>query len=162
MAARVSATITLGGTLSAAAFDTLADVIAGERLSVEWDGEPFEPHHREPDAPLRLFAHEVAGGQFDELETWCIANNLPFARWSGGYAGQWGPERVVFTGADAPRSFAVTEDDVVMIDLGTIERLGSIEAVRAHFAAADSAIPPLVVEDETGSAAASEEARYGE
>ncbi|ATY34932.1 hypothetical protein [Sphingomonas psychrotolerans] len=146
MADRVSASIILGGTLSASDFEALCEVISAEGLSVEWDGEPFAPDHLVPGEALNLFAHEVAGGQFDELEAWCVAHDLPFVRWCGSYSGQWGPERVVFTGAGAPKSYAVSEDDVAMIDLETIERLGPIEAVLAHFAAANFTVPPLVVD----------------
>jgi hypothetical protein len=144
MADRVSASVTIGGTLSAPHLEALCAMISTEGLSVEWDGEPFAPDHLVPGKALSLFAHEVAGGQFDGLEAWCVAHELPFVRWCGSYPGQWGPERVVFTGAGAPKSYAVSEDDVAMIDLETVERLGSIEAVLAHFAAANFTVPPLV------------------
>ncbi|WP_176400293.1 hypothetical protein [Sphingobium sp. Z007] len=146
MADRVSASIVIGGSLTAFAFEELCDVVSSEGLAIEWDGEPFAAHHYVPGDPLSLFAHEVAGGQFDELEIWCVANALPFVRWCGSYSGQWGPERVVFSGTGAPRSFAVSEDDVAMIDRETIERLGSLEAALAYFEAADFVVPPLVVE----------------
>lgn len=94
-------------------------------------------------------AHEVAWGRFEELEAFCVANALPFARWSGAYAGQWGAERTVFTGSGEPHGYAADEDDYILIGRCTVERLGSIEAVIAHFDAADFAIPPLAaVSDE--------------
>jgi len=145
MADRVSASIIVGGTVDADEFNELADVIASEGLAMEWDGEPFEPHHHIAGEPLRLFAHEVAGGSFDDLESWCLSHQLPFVRWCGGYSGQWGPERVVATGDGSSRSFAVTEDDEVVISRSTVEALGSMEAVAAHFDAAEFAVPPLVV-----------------
>ncbi len=46
MADRVSASIELGGVLSALNYQELCEVIAGEGLATEWDGEPFEPNHR--------------------------------------------------------------------------------------------------------------------
>lgn len=67
---------------------------------------------------------------------------MPFARWSGAYGGEWGAERVVFTGEDEPISYVADEEDRVMIDRDTVERLGSIEAMRAQFAAADFVVPP--------------------
>lgn len=145
MADRVSASIIVGGTVDADQFDELADVIAGECLAVEWDGEPFAPHHHVAGEPLRLFAHEVAGGTFDDLEQWCLSRGLPFVRWSGGYSGQWGPERVVSTGAGVTTSYAVTEDDEVVVSRSTVEALGSIEAITGHFDAADFTVPPLNV-----------------
>src|SRR5436305_76363 len=78
MADRVSASIIVGGTLNAAEFDELVDIIASERLAIEWDGEPFEAHHHVAGEPLSLFAHEVAGGSFDDLESWCLSHRLPF------------------------------------------------------------------------------------
>lgn len=145
MADRVSASIVLGGTISTAAFAELAKIIERESLSTEWDGEPFQPGDITPGQPLSLHAHEVAWGRFEALESWCVANAMPFTRWSGAYAGQWGAERVVFIGAGEPASFAADEDDYVLIGRDTAERLGSIEAIRAHFDAADSVVPPLVI-----------------
>lgn len=147
MADRVSASISVGGTVDADEFEELTAVIASEGLAVEWDGEPFGPHHHVAGEPLRLFAHEVAGGSFDDLENWCRSHRLPFVRWCGGYSGQWGPERVVATGDGSSKSYAVTEDDEVVISRSTLEALGSIEAVVAHFDAADFAVPPLIVRD---------------
>lgn len=145
MADRVSASIIVGGTLNAAEFDELVDIVASERLAIEWDGEPFEAHHHVAGEPLSLFAHEVAGGSFDDLESWCLSHRLPFVRWCGGYSGQWGPERVVSTGDERITSYAVTEDDEVVISRSKIEMLGSFEAVLAHFDTAEFTVPPLVV-----------------
>ena len=145
MADRVSASITIGGTLDAAGFEELTEIVAAEGLAIEWDGEPFEPHHRVAGEPLRLFAHEVAGGSFDDLEAWCLAQQLPFVRWCGGYSGQWGPERVVAAGDGTAISYPVTEDDEVVIGRAQIEALGSLDAVLAHFQAAGFSVPPLVV-----------------
>jgi hypothetical protein len=124
MADRVSASITIGGTLDAAGFDDLAEIIASEGLAI---------------------AHEVAGGSFDDLEAWCLAQQLPFVRWCGGYSGQWGPERVVAVGDGTAISYTATEDDEVVTGRAQIEALGSFEAVLAHFDAAEFSVPPLVV-----------------
>ena len=146
MADRVSASITIGGVLTPAAYADLAKIIADEGLSIEWDGEPFDPAHRTEGAPLQLFAHEVAGGSFDALESWCVLNGIAFARWCCGYGGEWRPERVVYTGGGAPRSFDADENDRIQIDRGDVERLGSVAALLAHFDAADFPIPPLVID----------------
>ena len=146
MADRVSASIEIGGTLTSPANLELAEIIADEGLSIEWDGECFEPAHRTPGEPLRLFAHEVPWGRFDSLEAWCVAHAIPFSRWSGAYGGEWGAERVVFTGAGEPTSYAADEDDHVVIHRQTIERLDSFDAVIAHFDAADAQVPPLIVD----------------
>ena len=152
MADRVSASIVVGGTITASDYAELAEIIADEGLSIEWDGERVEPTHRTVGEALSLYAHEVAWGRFETLEAWCVDKKLPFARWSGAYGGEWGAERVVFTGAGKPTSYAADEDDRVVIDRGTVEQLGSIEAITAYFDAADCAVPPLVVEGDAGDA----------
>ena len=149
MADRVSASITLGGTVSPTAYAELADVIAAEDLSTEWGGDPFQPDQRIEGEPLRLVAHEVAWGRFEELEAWCVEHRIPFARWSGAYGGEWGAERVVFTGDGEPKSYAADENDRVMIDRDTAKQLASIEAIRAHFDAAEFEVPPPVVEGDS-------------
>lgn len=157
MAERVSASIVIGGSVTMSAYTDLCTLIADEALSIEWDGELFEPHHRSAGAPLRLYAHEVAWGRFERLEAWCVENNLAFARWSGGYGGSWGPERVVFTGFGAPTSYIADEEDRILIDRATLEALGSLEAVIVHFDAAEAAIPALAIVDDVeppGSSAA--------
>ena len=147
MADRVSASIVLGGAITPAAFAQLAALAELEGLSTECDGEPFQPDHLTPDQPLSLCAHEVAWRRFEALESWCVANAVPFARWSGAYAGQWGAERLVFSGDGEPAAFAADEDDCVLIGRDTAERLGSIEAIRAHFDAADFVVPTLIIRD---------------
>lgn len=149
MADRVSASIVVGGTITAADYVELAEIIADEGLSIEWDGERFEPMHRTVGESLSLYADEVAWGCFETLEAWCVEKKLPFSRWAGGYGGEWTAERVVFTGEGEPTSFTADEDDRIMVDRFTVEKLGSIEAIIAYFDAADCAIPPLVVEDDT-------------
>lgn len=90
-------------------------------------------------------AHEVAWGHFRELEAFCVKHNLAYARWSGGYSGQWGAERLVFTGSGEPQSYAADEDDYILMGRCTAERLGSFPAIIAHFDAAEFVIPPLEI-----------------
>lgn len=72
-----------------------------------------------------------------------MTHQLAFVRWSGAYAGQWGAERVVYCAAGEPATYAADEEDVIQVGRETIERLGSLEAVRAYFDAADYAVPPI-------------------
>ena len=147
MADRVSASIALGGSITAAQLEALTQLIADEGLSTEWDGEPFGPSQITPCEPLQLYAHEVAWGMFEELEAWCREHRVPYVRWSGGYGSEWGAERVVFDGAGEPRSYDADENDRIFVDRATVERLGSVEAILAHFDAAEFTLPPLIVED---------------
>lgn len=145
MADRVSISITIGGQVSLDGFAELAGIIADEGLSTEWDGPEFEPCHRKVGEALCLFAHEVAWGRVDSLETWCAEHSLPFVRWSGGYPSQWGPERIVFRGEGAVHSYMVDENDQVVIDRHIVTQRGSIEAILAYFDEADFTVPALVV-----------------
>ena len=145
MADRVSATITIGGDVPRDLLLDLSAIINEEGLSTEWDGEDFTLSQLPEDGPLTLMAHEVAWGRFEGLEAFCVTNGLPFTRWSGSYPGQWGAERVVFAGTGEPASYAADEEDSVMIGRATVEQLGSIDLIRAHFDAADFAMPPLRV-----------------
>ncbi|MWC45632.1 hypothetical protein [Sphingomonas carotinifaciens] len=67
-------------------------------------------------------------------------------RSSGSCAGQWGAERVVYTGSGEPMRYPCCEDDYVMIGRDHVERLGTIDAVLAYFEAADFEVPPLDIE----------------
>jgi hypothetical protein len=148
MADRVSISITIGGRVSADTYALLAEIVAAEDLSTEWDGPAFEPGHREIGEALSLFAHEVAWGRVEPLESFCAEHGLPFARWSGGYPGEWSAERIVFRGEGEPHSYMVDENDRVMIDRHLVADRGSIDAILAYFEEAEFEVPPLIVEDD--------------
>ena len=143
----------VGRTLTEPHYVELARIIAAEGLSIECGGDQFEPEHRTVGESLSLYAHEVAWGRFEELEAWCVEKKLAFSRWSGSYGGEWTAERVVFTGDGDPQSYIADEDDRIVIDRGTVERLGSIAAILAYFDAADIASPPLTVQGRPAGAA---------
>ncbi len=127
MADRVSTSIIIGGPITAALLPDFIAVVAGEGLSTEWDGPSFTEQDLPTDEPVSLMAHEVAWGRFEELEAFCQANALPFERWSAG------------------------EEDRILLDRATIDRLGTVEAIRDHFAAADFTVPAFrVIPNEAG------------
>lgn len=144
MVDRVSACITIGGILSPDHCPELLGLIADEDLSLDWDGAPFDVTQLVGGVPLTLMDHEVALGQFIPLEDFCVAQGLPFQRWSGGCA-SWGPQRAVFDGTGCVNYLTLNDGGVVLIDRQTIESLGSIEAVFAWFDAADRPVPALVI-----------------
>lgn len=146
MADRVSASIVIGGGLSADAYATLLGVIASEGVSAGWDEGPFEAACRVAGQPLRLCAHEVAWGRFQTLENWLLEAGLPFVRWAGGCAGSFGAERVIATGDGLLSTFAVDDDDEVILNRAMIEQLGSMEAISAYFTEADFVVPAFHVE----------------
>ena len=135
MSARVSLFIRLGGDLLAC--------IQNEGLARDYDADAFTADDIPSDAPLSLYAHEVAWGRVDLLEGFCASHGLSYVRWSGGCAAQFGPERAVFNGAGEVRLFAADEDDRLVIDIDRVERLGSYEAIMAYFAAGDMSVLPL-------------------
>lgn len=143
MADRVSVSITIGGDLAAWLRDAFIETITDEGLFTEWDGPTFDAGQFVQGEPLRLCAHDVAWGRLDDLEGFCLVHHLPFVRWSGGYGGSFGPERVVFTGCGDLRRFAADEEDTVLVCRATVDRLGSYAAILAHFHAADFVVPPL-------------------
>ena len=143
MADRVSVSITIGGDLAASERDRFVAIIADEGLSVEWDGPAFDASQLPDDAALTPCAHEVAWGRLDDLEAFCVEQQLPFARWSGGCPGSFDSERTVFTGGGEPHSHDANEDDDVVIGRHTAEALGTYAAIIANFDAADFVVPPL-------------------
>ena len=123
MSDRVSVSIAIGGTLAADLRDTFIATIADHGLSIEWDGAAFDASQLPANDALRLYAHDVAWGQLDALEAFCVAQGLAFTRWSGSYPGQFGSEIAVFTGDGAVRLFAADEEETVVIGRATAERL---------------------------------------
>ena len=134
MADRVSLSIAIGGLLAAALVDDFVDLLRSEDLSTEWGGDPFERDQFPADGPLRLYAHGVRNGEIPDVEDFCCANDLPFARWSGGAPGAFGPEIVVWTGDGPRRSFRADEDEHVVLGEEEARELGSFEAISGYFA----------------------------
>ncbi|HMO74390.1 MAG TPA: hypothetical protein PKD99_01840 [Sphingopyxis sp.] len=153
MSDRVSASITIGGTLPADLLGQFARIVRHEGLSTDWDGPPFELSDISEGEPLRLMAHQVPWGHFGKLEAFCVANAIPFVRWCASCPGQWGPERVVFTGIGQPQGYDLDEAGNLVVSAEVIDRLGIEEAIADHHAGADFDVPPLrlaVREKETG------------
>jgi hypothetical protein len=155
MADRCSASITIGGTLGAVHLPTLLTLIEREGLTIDYDDGTFDPGDLVSGEPLTLCAHEVSWGSFKELEPFCRAHQLAYSRWNGACAGVWGCGRSVYRGIAEPRDGgdAVDEYDVsegdILIGEQLARKLGTFDAVLAHFAAADFQVPSLVIEPDT-------------
>jgi hypothetical protein len=145
MADRVSASITIGGTVNADQFAELTSMIVAHGLSTEWDGPDFTADQYIVGEPLALFANETPWGMFDDLEQYCCNHHIPYIRWSGGCVGSFGPERIVYDGESGPLNYDVDEDDHVVVHAHTIGQLGSMRAIRHYLKAAEIMLPPLVV-----------------
>ena len=140
-----SASIVIGGRVSADDFVTLCRLIADEGLCTEEDGEEFSPELCIEGQPLRLFDHQAIGGRFGSLEAWCEYRGLPFTRTCAGYPGAWRAERVVFTGRSPIEEYPADEDGNAVATRKTVEAHEHISTLRAWFAAAEFEIPPLVI-----------------
>ena len=133
----------IGGNLPASERDRLVDLVNDEALSVAYDGPAFDAGQFVKGEPLVLYADQVAWGRLDDLESFCIAYGLPFARWSGRCSGSFGPARAVFTGSGDVRFFAADEEEEAVISRRIAKELGRYAAIIAHFDAADFVVPPL-------------------
>lgn len=145
MADRASASIFIGGVLARDLVDSLIETIAIEGGFAGWDETPIDAAMLESIGPLEVCGYELAGGVFDELEAFCVKHGLAFIRTSGSCPGAFGPERVVFEGAGEPRHYALDEDNRVLIGRSTMDALGTLEAARCYFDAADFKPPELTV-----------------
>jgi hypothetical protein len=159
VADRCSASITIGGTLGAGHLPTLLTLIEREGLTTDYEDGTFDPDDLVSGEPLTLCGLEVSWGSFKELEPFCRAHKLAYSRWNGACAGVWGCGRSVYRGISEPREggdavdeYDVSEDDQILMGEQLARKLGTFEAVLAHFAAADFDVPPLVIEpDRTAS-----------
>ncbi len=146
---RASAVITLGGVLTLADLPRLLSAIAADNPACDWDGPPFELADLLPNMPLTLVKHAAAFGEFAMIEECCRKFGLAYSRWHDG-APSMPPTRQVFTAGDEPESFAVTTDNVLMLSMETIRRLGTLAAIDTYAARADAMVPPLRVIDAAG------------
>lgn len=135
MSDRVSASIRIGGALSAEQAAMLVALISDEGRATEIEGEPFEPDDLRDGYPLEVCADQVPWGIFSTLETYLIANRIAFVRTSGSFSGSFGAERVVFRGGtvDTTESYAFDECGNVVIDESTARAFGSMGKIFAHF-----------------------------
>ena len=147
MADRVSVTMSLGGTLPRNLLVDLEQAIAEDDASTDWEGTAFSRELLTREEPLVLMACEVAWGRFEAIEQFCLVYGLPFVRWSGGCTGSFPPERIVFTGSGDLHYFTASEDDEILISKEDVDRLATIEAIRAHFGKAAFTVPALILAD---------------
>lgn len=149
MSDRVSASISIGGTVTRYQWEALLKLIEAEDLRTEWDGPAFAAATPLKYRALKLFAHDVPWGRFDPLEQYACDERIAYRRWSGGYPGSFGPEIIVFDskGKDGPLNYDADEDEHVVLHPETIEQLGSMRAIRAYLKPAAFNPPPLVISE---------------
>lgn len=146
MADRASVTISIGGVLPSVLIGALCAAIRHDGAGRDWDSGPFLGEDIAGGEVLFLCGHEIAWGMFEALETFCVAHRLPFARWAGSCRSSFGPERVVYDGTSEPRHFLATDDDEILFSIEDIRRLGTLDAIEAHYAFAHMIVPPLTID----------------
>ena len=149
MSDRVSASISIGGTVTLDQWAALLKLIEAEDLRTEWDGPAFTASTLLESSALHLFTYEVPWGRFTQLEQYACDERIAYRRWSGGYPGSFGPEIIVFNGSgkDGPLNYDADEDERVVLHPETIEQLGSMRAIRAYLKPAAFEPPPLIIAD---------------
>ena len=115
----------------------------------EWDEQPFDISQFPNDDTLHLFAHDVANGELDRMESFCAEHGLIFSRWSGARIGAFGAEIVNFSGQGITRQFAANEEGRAVIDAAKVAELGSYDAILNYFNDADFTMPPLRIQPRT-------------
>jgi hypothetical protein len=148
MANRVSAHIQIGGILSRSRYPELISAIADDDPAIDWDGTPFDPSDLPATGPLCLMDHEVADGRFDEIEQCCRSLGLSYVRWRAGYSGSFPSDREICFACGEPETFLTTEEDTLIFTIERIRELGSMEAIEAEYARANSTPPPLTIIDD--------------
>lgn len=161
MADRASASIRIGGNIPRSAIPCLLTAIATDGGRADWEGEPIDETSVRIGEVLEVYAWELPGGIFQEVEAFCEAQRLPFVRVSGSCSGAFGPERVVFTGDGPTCQFDLTECDEVVLTRYGFAALGSVEAVEHWFASAEFSPPPVTIVDDVESQPRPEEMVHG-
>lgn len=163
MADRVDATITIGGPVPADRLEDLLDAIEAERLRRDWE-EPFQDrgdllaHLQDGAEGVTFYGREVAGGEFDELQTFCQKVGLTYVLTYDGYGGEWGPARRIRRPGDvgdgltcslsADGGYAcLTDDDIRFLGLADVEAI--LEHLRLFN---DPHVPPLELPEDLGQA----------
>lgn len=145
MSDRVSASITIGGSLSPATFEKLCELIYEEGLDTGWDGPEFDRGLVTFGIPLQVMAHDVPWGSFPKLEQFCVDHGIAYLRKSEGFTGSFVAEMIIYNGQGDVLNYGLNDMGEVVLTAAEIERFGSISAVRAYLLPSAAVIPPLVI-----------------
>lgn len=161
MSDRVDATITIGGPVPADRLEDLLQTIEAEDLGPDWD-ERFESrqdlmdHLKAGACGAALYAHEVANGEFDALQAFCVEVGLSYVLTYDGCGCQWGPGRRIRRPGDgdygvtcsldvAGGNACISADDIRRLELDDLEAvLGYLRRFD------DPKVPPLAIEPGVG------------
>lgn len=154
MSDRVDATITIGGRVPADRLDDLLDVIEAEHLRPFWE-EPFASradvlsYLKAGVLGATFYGREVAAGEFEDLQAFCVEVGLTYVLTYDGYGCWWGPARRIWRPGDTGQGVAcalnadggfacVTADNIRLLELA------DVEAILAYLGLFDDPhVPPL-------------------
>ena len=148
MADRASASIQIGGVLH---IRLVPELVAAAQLdggSLGWDEEPLDETMITSGETLEVCATGLAWGRFEHLEQFCITHELAFRLDAGSCNGAFGPERALYDGKGNARLFDVSEGGHVVVTLDKVRALGSLAAIEAWFADAETPTPSLVITEQ--------------
>lgn len=166
MSDRVSASIQIGGPVPADRLDDLIDAIDSEGLCPDW-GAVFDDRgdilaHLANGVEGVIFRrHEVAAGEFDDLQALCVEIGLTYVLTYDGYGGEWGPARRIYRPGDAGDGDTCSldrDDGRACVCADDIYHLGylTLDQVLERLALFDNPhVPPLEIQGAPASGAAS-------
>jgi len=152
--------ISIGGTIRRRLLDKLADVIASEGVSIDWQYalDQSAIHDAIVKAAaggetVRFTDDEALGGQFEELENWLTAHGIDFDRHSDArfeYDGEnaygRGRKRPVVMSSDQSGNDMVSAAEVCKILVGWSQPDRKLDLI-AKLIAAPPALTPIVLTD---------------
>lgn len=154
MADCVDATITIGGPVPADRLQDLIDAIQCERIGPDWD-ERFRDQEdllgflKDGATGVTFYGRQVPGGEFEDLQSFCVQVGLTYVLTYDGYGCSWGPARRICRPGDSGDgdTCPLTADNgAACIDGQDIRRLGltSVAAIIERLELFDRAhVPPL-------------------
>ena len=142
MANRVSASLKVGGVLPSSALAEFIELILEQNLGPDWD-EYFDDeadlsvHLADGAEGVTFYAHEVAGGEFEDLQAFCLRQGLTYVLTYDGFGGEWAPGRRIRRPEDRGEGMTCTLDAdmgaaCISADEITARGFGAVADILAH------------------------------
>lgn len=148
MADRASASIQIGGVLD---IRLVPELVAAAQLDdgrTGWDEKALDESVIRSGETLEVFATRLPWGHFEHLEQFCMAHGLAFRLDADSSKGAFSRERALYDGKGRARVFEISEAGDVVISLNMAQKLGSLAAIEAWVADAETPTPPLVITEQ--------------
>ena len=95
---RVSASLKVGGMLTSSALPEFIELLQEEDVGPYWD-QSFQTeadlmaYLEDGASGVTFYAHEVRGGEFEDLQAFCVRQGLTYVLTYDGFGGGWAPGR---------------------------------------------------------------------